>query len=123
LTNTDILMLQHFRSPEDVAVYYAAAKTFMLIAFVHFAVSAAVAHRFSEYHVAGDRERLKRHSSPTRSAGRSGSSLAAAVAVLPPGKPPAVAVRRAVRRRLLSDVHPRGRRLSRARRSARSSGS
>ena len=52
LTNTDILLLQHFRTPEDVAVYYAAAKTLTLIAFVHFAVSAAVAHRFSEYHVA-----------------------------------------------------------------------
>jgi O-antigen/teichoic acid export membrane protein len=41
-----------------VAIYYAAAKTLMLVAFVHFAVSAAVAHRFSEYHVAGDRIRL-----------------------------------------------------------------
>ena len=59
LTNTDILVLQHFRSPEDVATYYAAAKTLALIAFVHFAVSAAVAHRFSEYHVTEDRTRLK----------------------------------------------------------------
>jgi O-antigen/teichoic acid export membrane protein len=59
LTNTDILLLQHFRTPDDVAVYYAAAKTLALIAFVHFAVSAAVAHRFSEYHVAADRARLK----------------------------------------------------------------
>jgi O-antigen/teichoic acid export membrane protein len=58
LTNTDILLLQHFRTPEDVAVYYAAAKTLTLVAFVHFAVSAAVAHRFSEYHVSGDRARL-----------------------------------------------------------------
>ena len=30
-----------------------------LIAFVHFAVSAAVAHRFSEYHVASDHTRLR----------------------------------------------------------------
>jgi O-antigen/teichoic acid export membrane protein len=59
LTNTDVLVLQHFRAPDDVAVYYAAAKTLTLIAFVHFAVSAAVAHRFSEYHVTGDRDRLK----------------------------------------------------------------
>ena len=58
LTNTDILLLQHFGTPEDVAVYYAAAKTLTLVAFVHFAVSAAVAHRFSEYHVAADRVRL-----------------------------------------------------------------
>ena len=58
LTNTDIIMLQHFRSPADVAVYYAAAKTLVLITFVHFAVSAAVGHRFSEYHVTDDRVRL-----------------------------------------------------------------
>jgi O-antigen/teichoic acid export membrane protein len=59
LSNTDILVLQHFRSPEDVAHYYAAAKTLTLIAFVHFAVSAAVAHRFSEYHVTADHARLR----------------------------------------------------------------
>ena len=59
LTNVDIVMLQHFRSPDDVAVYYAAAKTLALIAFVHFAVSAAVGHRFSEYHVTNDHDRLK----------------------------------------------------------------
>jgi O-antigen/teichoic acid export membrane protein len=59
LTNTDILVLQQFRAPDDVAVYYAAAKTLTLIAFVHFAVSAAVAHRFSEYHVTEDHARLK----------------------------------------------------------------
>jgi O-antigen/teichoic acid export membrane protein len=58
LTNVDIVMLQHFRSPDDVAVYYAAAKTLALITFVHFAVSAAVGHRFSQYHVTSDHERL-----------------------------------------------------------------
>jgi len=59
LSNTDILVLQQFRSPEDVAHYYAAAKTLTLIAFVHFAVSTAVAHRFSEYHVTADHARLR----------------------------------------------------------------
>lgn len=59
LTNVDILILQQFRPPDDVAVYYAAAKTLALISFVHFAVSAAVAHRFSEYHTANDRDRLE----------------------------------------------------------------
>ncbi len=58
LSHTDILVLQYFRSPEDVAVYFAAAKTLTLISFVYFAVSGAVAHRFSEYHVSGDREQL-----------------------------------------------------------------
>jgi O-antigen/teichoic acid export membrane protein len=59
LTNVDIVLLQQFRSPDDVAVYYAAAKTLALISFVHFAVSAAVGHRFSEYHVTEDHDRLK----------------------------------------------------------------
>lgn len=58
LTYTDILMLQQFRSPQDIAVYFAAAKTLALVAFVNFSVSAAVAHRFTEYHVTGDRARL-----------------------------------------------------------------
>jgi len=59
LTNIDIILLEHLRSPDDVAVYYAAAKTLTLISFVHFAVSAAVGHRFSEYHVTKDHSRLK----------------------------------------------------------------
>jgi O-antigen/teichoic acid export membrane protein len=58
LTSIDILVLQQFRSPDDVAIYYAAAKTLTLVTFVYFAVSAAVTHRFSEYHAAGDRQRL-----------------------------------------------------------------
>ncbi len=58
LTHTDVLVLQQFRSPEDVAIYYAAAKTLALVAFVSFSVAAATAHKFTEYHVAGDRARL-----------------------------------------------------------------
>jgi O-antigen/teichoic acid export membrane protein len=58
LTYADVIVLQQYRSPEDVAVYYAAAKTLALVAFVYFSVSAAVAHKFSEYHVAGDKEAL-----------------------------------------------------------------
>ena len=58
LANVDILVLQLFRSPEEVAHYYAAAKTLALVAFVYFSVAGAVAHRFSEYHAAGDRVRL-----------------------------------------------------------------
>ena len=59
LSYTDVLMLKHLRGPQDIAIYYAAAKTMALVAFVSFAVSAAVAHRFAEYHVQGDRERLE----------------------------------------------------------------
>ncbi len=58
LAHTDVLMLQQFRSPEDVAVYYAAAKTLALVSFIHFSLAATTAHRFSAYHSAGDREGL-----------------------------------------------------------------
>jgi O-antigen/teichoic acid export membrane protein len=58
LTYTDLLMLQQFRPPDEVGIYYAAATTLALVAFVYFSVSAATAPRFSEYHVAGDRDRL-----------------------------------------------------------------
>ena len=58
LTYTDILVLQQFRPSEEVALYYAASKTLALVAFVYFSVGAAVAHRFSEYHAAGDNVRL-----------------------------------------------------------------
>ena len=71
LTYTDVLVLRQFRPPEEVAIYYAAAKTLALVAFIYFSVAAAVAHRFAGYHVAGDRER-SRVRSPTPCAGRSG---------------------------------------------------
>ena len=58
LTYTDVLVLQQFRSPEEVAIYYAAAKTLALVAFVHYSVAAATTHKFTEYHVRGDRARL-----------------------------------------------------------------
>jgi O-antigen/teichoic acid export membrane protein len=60
LTYADILVLEIFVSPEDVAVYYAATKILALVVFVHFAVSAATAHRFAEYHMAGERDKLER---------------------------------------------------------------
>jgi O-antigen/teichoic acid export membrane protein len=58
LTYTDILVLKQLRPADEVAVYFAASKTLALVAFVYFAVSAAAAHKFAQYHVAGDRERL-----------------------------------------------------------------
>ena len=54
LTYTDVLVLRQFRPPEEVAHYYAAAKTLALVTFIHFSVSAAVSHRFAAHHVAGD---------------------------------------------------------------------
>lgn len=58
LTYTDVVLLKALRGPEEVAVYWAAVKTLALVAFIYFSVAAAAAHRFSEYHVAGDREKL-----------------------------------------------------------------
>jgi O-antigen/teichoic acid export membrane protein len=56
LTHTDLLVLEQFRSPEDVAIYYAAVKTLALVAFVHFSIAAATAHRVAAYHAAGDHD-------------------------------------------------------------------
>ena len=59
LCYADVLMLQQFRPPHEVGHYYAAVKTVMLVGFIHFAVSAAMAHRFTALHVAGDRAELE----------------------------------------------------------------
>ncbi len=59
LAYTDVLVLQQFRPPDEVAVYYAAAKTLALVAFIYFSVSTTAAHKFTAYHVAGDREGLR----------------------------------------------------------------
>ncbi len=58
LTYTDILLLQHFRTPEEVAHYYAAARLLAIVAFVYFAIAGATTHKFTQYHVSGDKERL-----------------------------------------------------------------
>lgn len=58
LMYTDIIILSQFRTPDETAIYYAAGKTLSLVAFVYFSVSAAASHKFTEYHVAGERERL-----------------------------------------------------------------
>ena len=55
LAHADVLMLQ---PPEDVAVYYAAAKTLALVSFIHFAIAATTAHRLSTYHANGDHDGL-----------------------------------------------------------------
>jgi O-antigen/teichoic acid export membrane protein len=58
LTYVDILMLEHLRSPDDVAVYYAGARLLAIVAFVYFAIAGATTHKFTQYHVSGDKERL-----------------------------------------------------------------
>ncbi|MBN9595881.1 MAG: oligosaccharide flippase family protein [Afipia sp.] len=59
LSYTDVLVLQQFRSSEEVGVYFAVVKTLALVSFIHYAMSATTAHRFSEYHASGDKQRLE----------------------------------------------------------------
>jgi O-antigen/teichoic acid export membrane protein len=58
LTYVDIIALEHLGSPEQVAVYYAAARLLAVVAFVYFSISSATTHKFTEYHVSGDKARL-----------------------------------------------------------------
>ncbi len=58
LSYTDVLVLQQFRSSEEVGVYFAVVKTLALVSFIHYAMSATTAHRFAEYHASGDDARL-----------------------------------------------------------------
>ena len=86
LQNTDVLVLSRYHPPSDIAIYYAALKTINLITFVHFAVSNAVANRFSAYEARGDRKLLA--SIIRRSVTWTfWPSLAAAILLLIMGKP------------------------------------
>ena len=58
LSYTDVLVLQQFRSSQEVGVYFAVVKTLALVSFIHYAMSATTAHRFAEYHALGDGPRL-----------------------------------------------------------------
>ena len=58
LTYADVIVLKQFSPSRDVAIYYAASKTLALVAFVYYAVAQTAAHKFTEFHVSGDRERL-----------------------------------------------------------------
>ena len=58
LSYTDVLVLQQFRSSEEVGIYFAVVKTLALVSFIHYAMAATTAHRFAEYNAQGDKERL-----------------------------------------------------------------
>jgi O-antigen/teichoic acid export membrane protein len=58
LTYADVIVVQQYRPPNEVAIYYAAVKTMALVAFIYFSVAQTIAHKFAQYHVAGDRKRL-----------------------------------------------------------------
>ncbi len=59
LTNVDIIIVGHYMEPDQVAVYFAAAKTMALVHFVYFSVRAGGAQRFSQYYASGDTPRLE----------------------------------------------------------------
>jgi O-antigen/teichoic acid export membrane protein len=59
LTNVDIIIVGHFMAPDQVAIYFAAAKTLALVHFVYFSVRAGGAQRFAQYYASGDRARLE----------------------------------------------------------------
>lgn len=58
LSYSDIIVLQQYRPANDVATYYAAAKTLAVVAFIYYSVAQTIAHKFAEYDVTGDRKRL-----------------------------------------------------------------
>ena len=58
LTNIDVIMVGHFMQPDQVGVYFAAAKTLALVHMVYYAVRVGGAQRFSKYYSSGDHARL-----------------------------------------------------------------
>lgn len=86
LTNADVLFVGLYLPPDQVAVYYAAAKTLMLVHFVYFAVKAGVAQRYASLIHTGTREELEDF---VRSSARwtFWPSLAVGIVVLLLGKP------------------------------------
>lgn len=86
LSYTDILVLQHFRSSEEVGLYFAVVKTLALVSFIHYAMSTTTAHRFTEYYTSGDTERLSAYVTHAIKL-TFWPSLAATLALLAVGKP------------------------------------
>jgi len=58
LTNSDVVVVGLYLEPDQVAIYFAAAKTMALVQFVYFAVKAGAAPRFSAMMADNDRRAL-----------------------------------------------------------------
>ncbi|MFA5898437.1 MAG: polysaccharide biosynthesis C-terminal domain-containing protein [Hyphomicrobium sp.] len=58
LQSADVLVVSHYLTPTDVAIYFAAAKTMSLILFVHYAVGSAVGNQFAALGARGDKDAL-----------------------------------------------------------------
>jgi O-antigen/teichoic acid export membrane protein len=86
LSYTDVLVLQQFRSSEEVGVYFAVVKTLALVSFIHYAMSATTAHRFAEYNARGDKARLSAYVAHAIN-WTFWPSLAATIVLLALGKP------------------------------------
>lgn len=86
LSYTDVLVLQQFRSSEEVGIYFAVVKTLALVSFIHYAMSATTAHRFAKYHSHGDKDRLSAYVAHAIQ-WTFWPSLAATVVLLALGKP------------------------------------
>jgi O-antigen/teichoic acid export membrane protein len=65
LTNSDVIVVGIFLNPEQVAIYFAAAKTMALVHFVYFSVKAAAGPRFSAIIAEGDKNKLAVFASQT----------------------------------------------------------
>ena len=108
LSYTDVLVLQQFRSSEEVGVYFAVVKTLALVSFIHYAMSATTAHRFAEYNALGDKARLSAYVAHAIN-WTFWPSLAATIAAARARQAAALAVWAAIRRRLRHHVRRRGR--------------
>ncbi|MND45578.1 Polysaccharide biosynthesis protein [compost metagenome] len=58
LTNADVVVVGLYLPPDQVGIYFAAAKTIVLVQFVYFSVKAAAAPRFSAIIAAADHDAL-----------------------------------------------------------------
>jgi O-antigen/teichoic acid export membrane protein len=53
MLNLDVLILNLFETPDQIGIYFAAARTMSLVSFVHFAVAAVAMPRFASLHAGG----------------------------------------------------------------------
>lgn len=58
LTNADVVVVGLYMPPDQVGIYYAAAKTIVLVQFVYFSIKAAAGPRFSAIMAEGDMNAL-----------------------------------------------------------------
>jgi O-antigen/teichoic acid export membrane protein len=53
MLNLDVLLLNVFEGPDQIGIYFAAARTISLVSFVHFAVAAVAMPRFASLYASG----------------------------------------------------------------------